>query len=55
MTKPRTPAEARYMAANSALPPVPRRRLLWVHGLAALVGILAGVVLYSALHPTAGP
>lgn len=43
------------MAAHSALPPAPRRRLLWVHGLSALVGILTGVVLYSALHPVVGP
>lgn len=55
MTKPRTPAEARYLAANSALPPVPRRRLLWVHFLSALVGMLTGAVLYSAFHPTGGP
>jgi hypothetical protein len=55
MSKPRTPAEARYLAANSALPPLPRRRLLWVHVLSALVGMLTGVVLYSATHPAPSP
>ncbi|MEB3220494.1 MAG: hypothetical protein VKS61_00300 [Candidatus Sericytochromatia bacterium] len=44
--RPKGPAQARKRAAT-ALEPSPEPRLAWVHLLAAVVGSLAGAVLYG--------